>query len=164
MIFKLCILSPFIKPDNRDLDSIRNINKALGQDDFPNSYLVPIHKTWQLGPCHHQKYLHIMGPRWFSKLLLVPILKTWQCNGDLVPSKIFTNHVAKMIFKLCILSPFIKTWQWDLVSIRNIYKALGQEDFPNCYIVPILKTLQCQWGSCLYHQYLLSMETRWFLN
>ena len=59
--------------------------------------------------------------------------------GILSPSKIFTKHEDKMIFLIHILSPFKKYDNGDLVSIKNIYQALGQDDFQMPYLVPIQK-------------------------
>ena len=57
--------------------------------------------------------------------------------GILSPSDIFRKHGDKIIFKNPILSPYKIYDNGDLVSIRNIYKAWGQDDFQKSYLVPI---------------------------
>ena len=57
--------------------------------------------------------------------------------GILSPSQIFAMHGDKMIFKNPILSPSKLYDNGDLVSIKNIYKAWGQDDFQKSYLVPI---------------------------
>ena len=49
--------------------------------------------------------------------------------GILSPSKIFTKHGDKIIFKNPILSQSKLYDNGGLVSIKNIYKAWGQDDF-----------------------------------
>ena len=49
--------------------------------------------------------------------------------GILSPSEIFTKHVDKIIFKNPILSQSKLYDNGGLVSIKNIYKAWGQDDF-----------------------------------
>ena len=55
--------------------------------------------------------------------------------GILSPSKIFTKYGDKIIFKVFILSPTNNYVNRDLVPIRNICYAWGQDDF--------LKFLSC---------------------
>ena len=129
-------LSPFIKYGNGDLVSIKDIYKAWRQDDFKNFCLVPIKKIWQWGYCFHQKYLLSMETRWFSKILSCPH-KKYMIMGILSPTKIFTKHGDKIIFKNSILSPSKIYDNGDLVSIKNIYKAWGQDDFQKSYLVPL---------------------------
>ena len=47
----------------------------------------------------------------------------------LSPSKIFTKHGDKIIFKNPILSQSKLYDNGGLVSFKNIYKAWGQDDF-----------------------------------
>ena len=82
--------------------------------------------------------------------------------GILSPSKILTKHGDKMIFKNPILSPSKLYDNGDLVPIRNIYQAWGQDNFQSLYLVPIQKT--SQWGSCPHQIYLIGMGTRQFLK
>ena len=49
--------------------------------------------------------------------------------GILSPSEIFTKHGDKIIFKNPILSQSKLYDNGGLVSIKNIYKAWGQDDF-----------------------------------
>jgi len=80
--------------------------------------------------------------------------------GILSPSKIFTMYGDKIIFKVFIMSPTKNHVNRDLVPIRNICYAWGQDNFQSLYLVPIQKI--CQWGSYPHQKFLLSIGTRWF--
>ena len=54
--------------------------------------------------------------------------------GILTQSSILTKHGDKMIFKITNLSPFKKHSNEDLVSIKNIYLACGQDDFQKSFV------------------------------
>ena len=75
----------------------------------------------------------------FQKFLSCPH-QNYMIMGILSPWKVFTKHGDKMIFKNPILSPSKIYDNWDLVSIRNIYKAWGQDDYQKSYLVPIKNT------------------------
>merc|ERR1712131_522692 len=62
--------------------------------------------------------------------------KKYIIMGILSPSEIFTKHGDKMIFKNPLLSPSKLFDNGDLVSIKNIYKAWGQDDCLKSYLVP----------------------------
>ena len=64
-----------------------------------------------------------------SKIMLVGILS---------PSKMFTKHGDKMIFKVTMLSSSKIDVNRDLVPIRNIYYSWGQDEF-KLYIMSPLK-------------------------
>ena len=90
----------------------KNVSKVcrifLESISYDNSILSP------------SEILLSMGTRWFSKILSCPHQK-YMIMGILSPSKIFTKHGDKMIFKNPILSPSKLYDNGDLVSIRNIY-------------------------------------------
>merc|ERR1711973_941337 len=95
---------------------------------FKNPILSPSITCDNWGSCLHQKYLLSMGTRLFSKILSCPH-QNYMIMGILSPSEIFSKYGDKIIFKNPILSPSKIYDNRDLVSIKNIYLACGQDDF-----------------------------------